>query len=100
MQTKLAEYQKEYLRDAREYQKGFRVFHFPEDRCTVGVMVQGNFARLTVAFCDHSETKYRKKVGEYLVRERYDNGETIPVPVEGRNAEEIASDFLAFALVL
>lgn len=74
-QTKLSSIEKAHLRDMRSLQEGsgFQVFHFPERRITVGVRyIPGhNCARVFTSIASPEETKYRKKVGEYRVREAY-----------------------------
>lgn len=101
-QTKLTENQKAQLREFREIQGSeFSVFHFPARGVTVGVRyIDGhNTARVFVSLASPEETKFRKKVGEYNVRDLFDSwnaGNTyagIPVVFEGwQTPEDIAGD--------
>ena len=71
VQTKLSHETKEYVKQLRERQKGeLHVFHFQEERVTVGVRYTPghNAARVFVSLAGPSENKFRPKVGEYRVR--------------------------------
>lgn len=78
--TKLNAHEKVLLKDFRENQANlprgqFEVFHYPENRVTVGVKyAEGdNAARIFVSLASPDETKFRKKVGEYNVRYGFDD---------------------------
>lgn len=63
----------------RKIQEDVKVFHFPEYRVTIAIRRTGKeMCEYSVAIASHSETKYRKKVGEYLARNRMDFGYRIP----------------------
>lgn len=80
-QTKLTPEAKQALRNLREYQTG-EVHHFPQLGICVYIEQTGpSMACFSVAIMAETETKYRKKVGEYLVRERMDNGVYLPCRV-------------------
>lgn len=74
-QTKLSDEDKAFLKELRADQAGeLHVFQYPEKRITVGVRyIPGhNTARVFVALASPEETKFRKKVGEYIVRGAFD----------------------------
>ncbi len=74
--TKLTPEQKVELKMLREYYDSLMVFHFPEYNVCIGIDYTpghtcGKFA---AAIMSPGEEKYRKKVGEYLVRNAFDLG--------------------------
>lgn len=92
--TKLAKPQKQWLKEARVTQPAnFKVFHYPENRVTIGVKYTPghNAAWVFVSLASPDEKKFRAKVGEYFVREAFDISlDTnlvmgIPVYVEKQN---------------
>lgn len=79
-QTKMNETDREYLRDFRNAQKGVHIFHFPSRRICVALKRTGStMGAFSVAIASATETKYRKKVGELLARQRFEFGQTLPV---------------------
>jgi hypothetical protein len=96
--TKLTLAQKEFLRDYRAQNPEIEIFHFPELRVCVGVRRRGeNMGEFAVSICADSETKYRKKVGEYVVRERFEYGMFLPTVLgenDGAEWEESERDYL------
>jgi hypothetical protein len=78
--TKLSPEQKDLLRAMRKSQADlprgeFKVFHYPDNRVTIGVKYSegDNAARVFVSLASPDETKFRKKVGEYNVRYAFDD---------------------------
>lgn len=74
-QTKMSANDKHRLKILRIQQEGLLcVAHYPTLRATVGVhyVFGHNAARVFVALASPSETKFRKKVGEYFVRQYFD----------------------------
>jgi len=92
---KLDSYQREmrklYKRELME--QGVELFSFPDERVTVLVCPSagpnGNFCQVSIAYCDEADT-FRRKVGELMVMERFDNGELFAVPFNGRDNRAIA----------
>lgn len=75
VQTKLSTSDKHRLKITRIQQEGLLyVAHYPTQRVTVGVhyVFGHNAARVFVALAGPTETKFRKKVGEYFVRQHFD----------------------------
>lgn len=78
--TKLTVEQKQALKTLRELYPDVEIFHFPDSRVCVGIQRTGEkMGEFSVAICAETETKYRKKVGELLVRERLELGQCLPV---------------------
>lgn len=78
--TKLTKIQKQELRDMRAKCPDIEIFHFPDNRVCVGIRRVGeHMGEFSVAICAETETRYRKKVGELLVRERMYYGQCLPV---------------------
>lgn len=72
IQTKLSTWDKSRLKGLRADQGDeLQVFHYPERRISVGVRyIPGhNAARVFVSLASPDETKFRRKVGEFHVRE-------------------------------
>lgn len=107
-QTKLTKEQKTWLKEVREnHPDTFKVFHSPADRVTIGVKYTPghNAARVYVSIASPDETKFRKKVGEYNVREALDiyldsgiqTGIPVYVPIDQRklaDAHEVIAESL------
>lgn len=78
--TKLSTAQKYTLQVLRDTPPGIEIFHFPDNRVCVGIQRTGErMGEFSVSICAETETKYRKKVGELLVRERFYYGHSLPV---------------------
>jgi hypothetical protein len=78
--TKLSAQQKQRLKTLRELRPEIQIFHFPDVRVCVGIRRTGEkMGEFSVAICADTETRYRKKVGELLVRERLQYGQCLPV---------------------
>lgn len=82
--TKLSVPQKQALKTLRVLRPEVEIFHFPDTRACVGIRRTGEkMGEFSVAICADTETKYRKKVGELLVRERMQYGQCLPVELGG-----------------
>lgn len=78
--TKLNSAQREFLRDYRAAQPDTVIYHFPDIRVCVGIRRTGErMGEFSVSICADTENKYRRKVGEYVVRERFADDYTLPV---------------------
>lgn len=82
------------LRDSLEAQGG-EVFSFAEEGLTVVVVPavdydDADFAHVAVAQCDFKDDEFKRKVGEYIALNRWDDGLTFAVPYVFRDNEEIA----------
>lgn len=82
------------LRDSLEAQGG-EVFSFPDEGLTVVVVPaidfdDADFAHVAVAQCDFKDDEFKRKVGEYIALNRWDDGLTFSVPYVFRDNEEIA----------
>jgi hypothetical protein len=78
--TKLTLEQKQLLKNLRVLYPDTEIFHFPDNRVCVGIRRTGErMGDFSVSICADTETKYRKKVGELLVRERFYYGHSLPV---------------------
>jgi len=78
--TKLSIAQKQLLKNLRVLYPDTEIFHFPVNRVCVGIRRTGErMGDFSVSICADTETKYRKKVGELLVRERFYYGQSLPV---------------------
>jgi len=78
--TKLSVEQKQTLKTLRQLYPDVEIFHFPDNRVCVGIRRVGEkMGEFSVAICAETETKYRRKVGELLVRERMEYGQCLPV---------------------
>jgi hypothetical protein len=93
--TKLSVAQKDTLRGLRKLFPDVEIFHFPDNRVCVGIQRIGEkMGEFSVAICAETETRYRKKVGELLVRERMQYGQCLPVELgETDTAEWEESDW-------
>ena len=82
---------------------GGELFSFPDERITVlvcpsiGGSDRGNFCRVSIAYCDHAD-KFRRKVGEHMVLQRFDNGQSFAVPFMGRTKREVANDVICMLM--
>ena len=93
--TKLTSVQKDWLRNFREEQTKpmIHIFHFPEEGVTVGICQTGDImGQFAVSICSRTETKFRKKVGEYNVRCAFDAGRCLPVIIGWRDIPTLAFD--------
>lgn len=80
LNTKLTVQQKQTLKTLRALHTDINVFHFPDLRVCVGVLrTSEKMGEFSLAICADTETKYRRKVGELLVRERMEYGQSLPV---------------------
>jgi len=74
-----------------------QVFHFPERGVTVAVRpcrgMDSKFCEVSMAFCDLSVDKFRKKTGTFLAVDRWESGEFVKVPLEYDNPIDIAGTF-------
>jgi hypothetical protein len=78
--SKLTVDQKQLLKNLRALHPDVEIFHFPDNRVCVGIRRVGEkMGEFALAICAETETKYRKKVGELLVRERLEYGQSLPV---------------------
>jgi hypothetical protein len=76
--SKLTVDQKQLLKNLRVLHPDVEIFHF--NRVCVGIRHVGEkMGEFALAICAKTETKYRKKVGELLVRERLEYGQSLPV---------------------
>lgn len=93
----LGDFSREELQMWREYQNA-EVFQFPDVGVTVVIRDAGNrFADIAVSYQADDETKFRKNVGEYLARQRMDNGERIRVKLGSNNFEYFAGQIANMA---
>lgn len=93
--TKLSVEQKQTLKTLRALNPDTEIFHFPGTRVCVGIRRVGEkMGEFAVSICAETETKYRRKVGELMVRERLQYGQCLPVELgETDTAEWNACDF-------
>lgn len=92
-QTKMTPEMREYLTKLRNNQSGITIFKFPDVGVTVGIRNVGNgFADIATAYKAADETKYRKNVGEYLVRVLLEDGLHTRVKLAKHNYEYIAGE--------
>lgn len=82
------------LRDNLEAQGG-EVFSFADEGLTVVVVPavdydHADFAHVAVAQCDFKDDEFKRKVGEYIALNRWDDGLTFAVPYVFRDNEEVA----------
>jgi hypothetical protein len=93
--TKLSGQQKQHLQVLRALNPDTEIFHFPGTRVCVGIRRVGEkMGEFSVSICAETESKYRKKVGELLVRERLEYGQCLPVELgETDTGEWDACDF-------
>lgn len=78
--SKLSVEQKQTLKTLRALRTDIEIFHFPDTRACVGIRRVGEtMGEFSVAICAKTETKYRRRVGELLVRERMEYGQCLPV---------------------
>lgn len=95
--TKLAPYQKQYLKNFKKNQVVGYFLSFPEYGVTFFVCTDkeynGNSPKmlnLSVAYCSSDELKFRQKVGEYYVLTNFENGDYIKIP-DDSDFESMAS---------
>lgn len=95
--SKLSVQQKQHLKVLRALNPDTEIFHFPDYRICVAIRRVGEkMGDFSVAICSETETRYRKKVGELLVRERLQYGVCLPVELgetetaEWDNQESVA----------
>lgn len=97
-QTKMAPEMREDLEVMRERQPGVNIFKFPDVGVVVGIRNVGNdFADIATAYQATDETKFRKNVGEYLVRKRLDIGVYTRMKLGEHNYEYFASEIANMA---
>lgn len=77
---------------------GGEVFAFADEGVTVVVVPSAGqdsaFARVAVAQCDFVDDSFKRKRGELIALERWQNGESIAVRVNDREFDEIAETVL------
>lgn len=71
--SKLTGIQKEILKNMREYGDNVHILH--ADRVTFAYVIEGDFVKFATSICSPLETKFRKKVGEYHARSRFQDGD-------------------------
>lgn len=92
-QTKMTPEMRAELDEMREDQQNVTIFKFPNVGVTVAIRTAGNgFADIATAYQAADETKYRKNVGEYLVRVRLEDGLHTRVKLAEHNYEYIAGE--------
>lgn len=93
----LGKFSRDFLEDWREFQDA-EVFQFPDIGVTVVIRdACNNFADIAVSYQAKDEIKFRKNVGEYLARQRMDNGESIRVKLSEHNYEYFAGEIANMA---
>jgi hypothetical protein len=93
--TKLSVQQKQHLQVLRALNPNVAIFHFPEVRVCVAIRRVGeHMGEFSVAICAETETKYRKKVGELLARERMEYGQCLPVELGTNYSGEPEAEYL------
>lgn len=83
-QTKLDTYQKAELKDMKDafLDSGGKIFHFPNNGVCVVMSPYNpdcNTRKVSWSMKSPDETKYRKKVAEYMALWRYSEGVSLPV---------------------
>lgn len=101
--TKLTKQQKHYLKEMKATMPNVSLHSFPGMGVTVGIQRTGDrMGRFAVSIASTDETKFRRKVGEFNVLERFDYGNTQPVAigpdVEGYDVMKDAAEQLATAV--
>ena len=87
--SKLTVEQKQRLKNLRSLNPEIEIFHFPDNRVCVGIRRVGEkMGEFALAICAETETRYRKKVGELLVRERLQYGQCLPVELGDEDTAE------------
>lgn len=90
-QTKMTPEMREQLEDMRGAYPETQIFQFPDVGVTVAITPAGNgFADISTAYKAPDETKFRKNVGEYLVRIRWESGFSMRVKLAEENFEYFA----------
>jgi hypothetical protein len=93
--TKLSVAQKDTLRGLRKLYPDVEIFHFPDNRVCVGIRRVGEkMGEFSVAICADTETRYRRKVGELLVRERLQYGVCLPVELGTICSDDIETEYM------
>lgn len=88
--SKLTSLEKAELKDFKAENQEISFFSFPELAVTVGIRKTGhNMAEFAISIASDTETKFRRKVGEFKVAERFHIGAFLPVRVYG-DLEETA----------
>ena len=79
---KLSKLQKQELRTFKRDNPSIKFFSFPEYGVTVGIRDNGGrMADFAVSIASMDEQKFRRKVGEYKVAERFDSYQYLPCEV-------------------
>jgi hypothetical protein len=93
--TKLTVEQKQALKTLRALYPDVEIFHFPDTRACVGIRRTGQkMGEFSVAICADTETRYRKKVGELLVRERMQYGQCLPVELGTNYCDDNETEYM------
>ena len=93
--TKLSVQQKQTLKTLRALCPEIEIFHFPDNRVCVAVQRTGEkMGEFSVAICAETEQKYRRKVGELLVRERFYYGQCLPVELGTNCSDDIETEYM------
>lgn len=93
--TKLTVEQKQTLKALRAFNPDVQIFHFPDNRVCVGIQRVGEkMGEFSVAICADTETRYRKKVGELLVRERLQYGVYLPVELGTNYCDDTETEYM------
>ena len=91
--SKLQDYQREFLRDFKRDNPEVQFFSFPVCGVTVGIRrtcnSMGDFA---VSIASNTEQKFRRKVGQFKVAERFASGVFLPVHIGYTDTECIAEN--------
>lgn len=89
--SKLTVHQKAELKEFKADNKGIEFYSFPEIGVTVGIERTGNtMGRFAVSIASDTETKFRRKVGEFNTAVRFMNYEVLPVWIGSRDMENVA----------
>ena len=91
--SKLQDYQRDFLRDFKRDNPQIQFFSYPDEDVTVGIRQTGpNMGEFAVSIVSDTEKKFRRKVGEYHVAVRFDYAQTLPVRLNGYTMESVADN--------
>ena len=93
--SKLQDYQREFLRDFKRDNPQIQFFSYPEDGVTVGIrQTSHSMGEFTISIASNTEKKFRRKVGEYHVATRFVYNHTLPLRLNGYDMEIVAESIM------
>lgn len=93
--SKLQDYQRDFLRDFKHDNPQIQFFSYPDEGVTVGIrQTSPDMGEFAVSIASDTEKKFRRKVGEYHVATRFLYDHTLPMRLTGYTMESVAENIM------